>query len=224
MSPSLFAPNDMPIPLFSTQLRNSSSANALLPIRRVRKDSPVRFDRRFRWHRKSREQGIGNREVQFDSGFPWHGKKNQCAFLRSSLSVEPAYLRSAYSFFSSPPLRTTPAVSSLQPKRLAAPEVPVPKLPLSFEPNIGQADPHVKFLSRGPGYTLFLTEDEAVLALQKPEVRSQKSEEEGRSCRLSVVSCKKQRRGFVTRHLSRRTRHCRFQPLVPSPRPLLFSA
>ena len=56
------------------------------------------------------------------------------------------------------------------------------KLLLSFEPNLGQADPRVKFLSRGPGYTLFLTEDEAVVALRKsgarsrPEVRSQESE------------------------------------------------
>ncbi len=39
------------------------------------------------------------------------------------------------------------------------------QLPLSFEPNAGQTDARVKFLSRGPGYTVFLTSDEAVLAL-----------------------------------------------------------
>src|SRR5207253_11191711 len=39
-------------------------------------------------------------------------------------------------------------------------------LPLSFEPNDGQAERKVKFLSRGSGYTLFLTSDEAVLALR----------------------------------------------------------
>jgi hypothetical protein len=39
------------------------------------------------------------------------------------------------------------------------------QLPLSFEPNAGQTDSKVKFLSRGPGYTVFLTNDEAVLAL-----------------------------------------------------------
>ena len=50
------------------------------------------------------------------------------------------------------------------------------KLPLSFEPNLGQADSRVKFLSRGRGYTLFLTKDEVALAMQKPGVRSQKSE------------------------------------------------
>ena len=50
------------------------------------------------------------------------------------------------------------------------------KLPLSFEANTGQTNSAVKFLSRGRGYTLFLTSDEAVLALrrQKAESRSQK--------------------------------------------------
>jgi hypothetical protein len=41
------------------------------------------------------------------------------------------------------------------------------KLPLSFEINKGQADSQVKFLSRGSGYSLFLTGNEAVLALRK---------------------------------------------------------
>lgn len=40
-------------------------------------------------------------------------------------------------------------------------------LPLSFEANQGQTDSRVKFLSRGEGYALFLTSDEAVLALGK---------------------------------------------------------
>ena len=39
------------------------------------------------------------------------------------------------------------------------------KLPLSFEANQGQTDARVKFLSRGSGYTLFLTQDSAVLSL-----------------------------------------------------------
>lgn len=38
--------------------------------------------------------------------------------------------------------------------------------PLSFEANRGQTAEQVKFVSRGPGYTLFLTNDEAVLALR----------------------------------------------------------
>lgn len=42
------------------------------------------------------------------------------------------------------------------------------KLPMSFEVNQGQADDAVKFISRGHGYQVFLTETEAVLVLQRP--------------------------------------------------------
>ena len=37
------------------------------------------------------------------------------------------------------------------------------KLPLSFEVNQGQTDPQVRFVARGPGYTLLLKSTEAVL-------------------------------------------------------------
>ena len=40
------------------------------------------------------------------------------------------------------------------------------KLPLSFEANHGQTDSSVRFLSRTGGYTVFLTADEAVLAVR----------------------------------------------------------
>src|SRR5207248_8948369 len=40
------------------------------------------------------------------------------------------------------------------------------KIPLSFEQNQGQADAAVKFLSRGPGYSLFLLSDRALLSLK----------------------------------------------------------
>jgi hypothetical protein len=44
------------------------------------------------------------------------------------------------------------------------------KLPLQFETNSGQTDKQVKFLSRGRGYTLFLTDKaEAVLCLNSPQ-------------------------------------------------------
>src|SRR6266853_243586 len=42
------------------------------------------------------------------------------------------------------------------------------KLPLQFEANRGQTHKDVRFLSRGPGYSLYLTADEAVLVLSKP--------------------------------------------------------
>jgi len=40
------------------------------------------------------------------------------------------------------------------------------KLPLYFEHNVGQTDASVRYLTRGPGYTLFFTPDEIVLSLQ----------------------------------------------------------
>ena len=53
------------------------------------------------------------------------------------------------------------------------------KLPLSFEPNQGQAASGVKFLSHGHGYTLLLTGNEAVLAL--------KAQSSGSAVRMKLV-------------------------------------
>jgi hypothetical protein len=55
----------------------------------------------------------------------------------------------------------TPASLAAQPQIAAA----YGKLPLSFEANRGQADPRIKFLSRGRNYGLFLTSAEAILTL-----------------------------------------------------------
>ena len=53
------------------------------------------------------------------------------------------------------------------------------KLPLRFEPNQGQTDGRVRFLSRGSGYLLFLTPDEAVLTLE-----SERSQQAGSTSKL----------------------------------------
>src|SRR5262245_46477728 len=53
------------------------------------------------------------------------------------------------------------------------------KLPLSFEANQGQADPKVKFLSRGRGYHLLLAPTEAIITVQPP--RGKKESEKRRS-------------------------------------------
>jgi Beta-propeller repeat len=55
-----------------------------------------------------------------------------------------------------------------------APRTPVSfgRLPLGFEANQGQTDARVKFFSRGPGYALFLTQDETVLRLDGPKKSS----------------------------------------------------
>ena len=48
------------------------------------------------------------------------------------------------------------------------------KLPISFEANRGQTFRSIKFLSRGPGYTLFLTSGEAILSLEKTRKHSKR--------------------------------------------------
>ncbi|HUE42300.1 MAG TPA: SBBP repeat-containing protein [Candidatus Sulfotelmatobacter sp.] len=44
------------------------------------------------------------------------------------------------------------------------------KIPLIFEENSGQTDARVKFLARGAGYTVFLTDRDATLRLERPSV------------------------------------------------------
>src|SRR5213594_2663139 len=71
------------------------------------------------------------------------------------------------------------------------------KLPLSFEANRGQTDARVRFLSRGRGYSLFLTSDEAVMVLRdaapaKPVARgprtvSRRAPSRGKPARQSVL-------------------------------------
>ena len=58
------------------------------------------------------------------------------------------------------------AVASASPAALQAARASFAKLPLSFEENVGQTDARVKYTSRGAGYNLFLTADEAVFALR----------------------------------------------------------
>ena len=45
------------------------------------------------------------------------------------------------------------------------------KLPLAFEANQGQTDPRVAFMAHGIAYSVFLTKQEAVLALTEPDGR-----------------------------------------------------
>jgi len=48
-----------------------------------------------------------------------------------------------------------------------------PVFPFYFEENRGQVDASVKYLARGRGYTVFLSPNETVLALQRPETQTQ---------------------------------------------------
>jgi hypothetical protein len=80
------------------------------------------------------------------------------------------------------------------------------KLPLSFELNQGQTDPRVKFLSRGRGYSLFLTSNEVVLAL--------------RSRQSSVVSSQWQR----TRDCGPRTTNALLPSSIDNPQSTIDNA
>ncbi|MBI3475079.1 MAG: SBBP repeat-containing protein [Acidobacteria bacterium] len=66
------------------------------------------------------------------------------------------------------------AKNSASPSRTPVTHV---SLPMFFEANQGQTDPSVKFLSRGHGYSLFLTSDEAVLSLQRARTAKKSSVE-----------------------------------------------
>src|SRR5574337_1848566 len=46
------------------------------------------------------------------------------------------------------------------------------KLPMHFEANHGQTNPQVKFLARGQGYTIFLTDTKTVLVLRQSNAKS----------------------------------------------------
>jgi hypothetical protein len=72
------------------------------------------------------------------------------------------------------PAQASPSVSS---GSIAAPNAATEarllttygKLPMYFEANQGQINPQVKFLARGHGYTIFLTDTKAILALRQPD-------------------------------------------------------
>jgi len=67
-------------------------------------------------------------------------------------------------------------------------------LPLSFEANRGQTDPSVNFLSKGHGFTLFLTGREAVLTLKNPSSSApgQKPAASGAALRLKLLGANAQ--------------------------------
>jgi len=60
------------------------------------------------------------------------------------------------------------------------------KLPLSFETNQGQSGPQVKFLSHGVGYSVFLTDSSATLALTEQDVSNAKLDQAPEDGRKSI--------------------------------------
>ena len=98
----------------------------------------------------------------------WHEAK----FLESGMHVSAAPGASAAAFSARPVTREAARATAVA--RYA-------KLPLMFEENDGQTDPRVKFLSRGAGYTLFLTNMEAVLSLPSDSEESRSAHTRGHS-------------------------------------------
>jgi hypothetical protein len=85
---------------------------------------------------------------------------------------------------SSPASQGRASASESQPQVAAA----FGRLPLHFEANVGQAEPGVRFLSRGSGYALSLAADEAVLSLSGGSTRrAGEAAARGRSSRSSVL-------------------------------------
>src|ERR1043165_1382880 len=70
------------------------------------------------------------------------------------------------------PRATTPTASSSEAHLKKTATENYGKMPLSFERNQGQSDAAVKFLSRGKGYTLFLTPTNAVFSLRNTEKKT----------------------------------------------------
>jgi hypothetical protein len=67
--------------------------------------------------------------------------------------------------------RQRAASSSVAAHNSVATGVAYAKVPLSFEANVGQTDPRVKYVAHGDGYNLFLTPGEAVLSLDRAAKR-----------------------------------------------------
>ena len=75
---------------------------------------------------------------------------------------------------------------SFSPPRTAIKQNAFANLPLVFESNQGQSDSEVKFLSRGSGYGLFLTANQAVLTLQHSALSTQRSAGEVSVVRMAL--------------------------------------
>ena len=90
-------------------------------------------------------------------------------------------------------------------------------LPLSFEANQGQTDARVRFVARGGGYTIFLTESGAVLNLRKAQIGMGRLSKSGLRRRLGRSSTGDSRSGpwaNVSGGLDSLSRY-----LTPEPRP-----
>jgi hypothetical protein len=96
-----------------------------------------------------------------------------CLFAAATLCAQSTLYSPAYSPAKIVPLADANSHNENSQPKMLQPEMLQPrklqgygKLPLSFEPNLGQSDARVRFLSHGAGYTLFLTGDGATVSLR----------------------------------------------------------
>jgi hypothetical protein len=102
----------------------------------------------------------------------------------ASVAVAPGGNESAGSPQSSATLSDSDSAAKAQAKVLAG----YGKLPLSFEPNQGQVDARVKFLSRTGAYSLFLAGDEAVLTLPGSKLDTKDANAQNNSQTLNAAA------------------------------------
>jgi hypothetical protein len=79
------------------------------------------------------------------------------------LTFVPLFLTGIAASAQGPPPPPSPVRAAPSPRVAAS----YGKLPLSFEPNQGQTDARVQFVSRGAGYTIFLSPTSATFALRR---------------------------------------------------------
>jgi hypothetical protein len=66
-------------------------------------------------------------------------------------------------FALSPPVMSSDRAPRVGRHPAVTPQSAYGRLPLYFEPNVGQFDPRVRYVTRGSGYTLFLTDSETAM-------------------------------------------------------------
>lgn len=80
-----------------------------------------------------------------------------------------AHMRTSHRSAAAQPASAQPTLNAEQRSRIQA---GFGALPLAFEANQGQTDPQVKYMARGNGYTVFLTGNDTVFALQSSPAAS----------------------------------------------------
>src|SRR5579863_629776 len=77
------------------------------------------------------------------------------------------------------------------------------KLPLSFQENLGQTDPQVRFISSGSGYQLFLPAQDAVLEMRSPRKGFSSPLDRAAKLRAHIRARAAQKTSVVRLHLQR---------------------